>query len=423
MSSAITAVAASQVWVVVGAGLTGMSCIRRLSAVVREGVTIRESSKRVGGRTTSTAQAVTPVSTETSPWEFGAWAYRPFAHPEVSALLSELDVASVSIELATQSTFIWTRDGKKPYGVLPPPPAVPTLDNGNGNNSDNDQVTWFAHTGVWPRDVPRVDVAVLRDMDMPKTALLPVGFGWQDVVLRGIGTVPVLYGRLLCRVDVLPATSQRRIKLTYASGNTEDVDGAILTLPPPAMAALDNLPRAVTACIADAFTTASAGVLYATWTSMDVWWLKAGFLNGVVASYLPIGRVCVTAPNDLRCVMSGATDVQYWNDLFVSKGERATASAVAQQMSETFGVAVPLPANVSFKGWMNAASLWTTGTDRVAARRLLTRPWGPDVPVWWACSDLSDEPAWAQGAVSAGATVARDVSEFVSDYALRATRL
>ena len=405
----------SQTWVIVGGGLTAVSCIRRLPSSMRSIITLREASNRLGGRTTSTTQAVTPVSTETSPWEFGAWAYRPFAHAGAAALLDELGVASVSINIVTPSTFIWTSSrGRVPYGTL--------LDAGDTTAATSaqavdQQAIWFAHTGIRPLDVPRADTAVLLNLDTPKTALLPVGFGWQDVVLRGIGTVPVLYGRLLSRVDVVSMEgkqSRTRVKLTYASGSTEVVDGVVLTLPPPAMLAITNLPRSVSAAIQQAFTTASMGVLYATWASMDVWWSKLGFFTGMAAAPdVPIGRVCVTSTNALRCSMSGAADVQFWNDMFIQHGERATATAVAAQLSKMFSATVPVPANVVVKGWMQALSLWTTGTDRATVRAVLERPWGADVPIWWACSDMSDEPGWAEGAVTQGASAARGVAEFI----------
>jgi monoamine oxidase len=246
------------------------------------------------------------------------------------------------------------------------------------------------------------------------------------VVLRGIGTVPVLYGRLLSRIDVVPAaekaagaaTAQRRtrtrVKLTYSSGTSEVVDGVVLTLPPPAMLALSNLPRRIAAVIKDAFTTVSMGVLYATWASMDVWWPKLGFFSGMVAApEVPIGRVCVTAPNALRCSMSGTADVQFWNDMFIQRGERATATAVAAQLSSVFATTVPVPASVVVKSWMQALSLWNMGSDRASVRAALERPWGADVPIWWACSDISDDPGWVEGAVSQGASAARGVAEFV----------
>lgn len=398
----------SQSWVVVGSGLAATSFLRRLPNTIRSVVTIREASQRVGGRTTSTAQAVTPVSTQTSPWEFGAWAYRPFAHPNVSSLLDELGVASVSIALATPYTFVWTASGRRAYSPLP----LPTADV----NVTQDQ--WFAHTGFRPAQYPLVDTRQLMALDLPETALLPTGFGWQDVVLRGIGTVPVIYGRQLSRVDVLaPSTSKavgrKIVKLTYSSGNSEMVDGVVLTLPPPAMLTLQNLPLQVARTIREAFTTAAVGVLYATWASMDVWWPKVGFFNGVVASYLPIGRICVSSPNDLRCTMSGDADVGFWNDVLVNKGQHAAALAVADQLSQTFGVTVPAPASVTYKAWMQAVSLWNAGVDRNAAAANLARPWGADVPIWWASADVTDFPGWVEGAVVAGSAAARDVSEYV----------
>jgi monoamine oxidase len=404
-ASAVPISLTTETWVVVGAGLTAMSCIRRLPDALRALITIREASKRIGGRTTSTSQAVTPVSTETSPWEFGAWAYRPFAHPNVSALLDELGVASVSIQIVTPYTFIWTpTTNRLPYTALP-------ADNADSNHTDEDAV-WFAHTGFRRCDVPRVDTTVLRRLDAPQSALLPVGFGWQDVVLRGIGTVPVLYDRRLARVDV-SSDAPFRIQLTYASGNVEMVNGVVLTLPPPAMSAIQNLPGDTAALIRNAFTTTSAGVLYVTWTAMDVWWPKAGFYTGMVATCLPIGRICVTSSNDLRCTMSGDADVAFWSNLIIEKGERAAAAIVAEQLSTVFNVVVPLPASVTYKGWMQAVSFWNRGYANEATAATLSRPWGNHVPIWWNCSDLSDDPGWAEGAVVAGATAARNVSEYV----------
>ena len=149
------------------------------------------------------------------------------------------------------------------------------------------------------------------------------------------------------------------------------------------------------------------GVLYATWTSTDVWWPRVGFPAGCVSTgTLPTGRVFVVGPNDLRCTMSGAANVGFWTNLLVQQGTTAAAHAVSGLLSQVFGVDVPPPSAVAFKGWPDGVALWSAGVDIPSAKARLSRPWGTDTPVWWASSDLSDYPGWAEGAIQAGQDIA-----------------
>lgn len=203
------------------------------------------------------------------------------------------------------------------------------------------------------------------------------------------------------------------IKLSYASGDLEIVKGVVLTLAPQQMMKIETLPPDILALIKASFTTVSVGVLYATWPSVDVWWPKAGWIDGCIATSLPIGRACVASGNDIRCAMTGDIDVTFWNTIMVQGGATAAKKAVASMFSQVFNTTVPVPATVAFRGWPDGVALWSADVDRNAARQRLSRPWGKQVPIWWASSDLSNSPGWVEGAVEAGESTARELVEFV----------
>lgn len=417
--------------VVVGTGLTASAALWRMRTLgaLPPRLQVVEASHRAGGRALSTVGPVTPVSTATACQEFGAWVYDPVAEPHLVDFLTRLGVPGVPVTLTTEGTFIYdgTSNIRLPYGELPPcgGPGVPYH---ACTPQETDVLLWRAHIGVDSTDAPDAEVDLVRVMDFgfPEGAVqaTPSGFGWQGVVLRALGDVPVTYGQRLVAVATQP-----RLALTFATvtpgsdgqpapdavlTTRDDVDAAVLTLTHNDMLRIAGLPPAIADVISASFTTVPVGTLYLAWPSMDVWWPGAGFVTGSVATNLPIGRIFAVGPNLLRCSVFGADNVAFWSAAVTAAvdGEEAVATgkqaatAAAQQLSRVFNVPVSPPASVNFMGWKDGVVLWRAGVDRAAVSAQLSRPWGPDVPVWWASADLSTSPGKAAGAVAAGCAVA-----------------
>lgn len=401
-------------WVVVGTGLAAAACARALDPRVRAAFSFRQADDRAGGRALSTTQALVPVSTATAPREFAAWIFEPFVHTATRAMVAAVGATTLNVPLVSDQSFIALPGGDRaPFGQLPPcdAPASPTQSLAECAGDDPRQAAlWFAHTGVHPADAPRARATTVRQLALPRTALVVAGYGWQDVVLRGIGTTPVVYNRSLEAVEVV---HNQALRLTYASGDAEVVQGAVLTLPPPAMLRVRNLPPATAALIRRSFVTLTAGVVYLAFAAQDVWWPAAGWTRGCVSTATPLGRVFVVSRNELRCVMSGDADVAVWADAVVRTGNTDAARRLARDfLSTAFGRDdVPLPSALAFRPWPGGMSLWSADVeDVVAARDTLRRPWGRGVPVWWASADVSSAPGWAEGAVAEGEWAAQDVA-------------
>lgn len=377
-------------WVVIGAGMTTAAlCVALRDAHPGTSLQVREAEVRAGGRALSTVPPLGPVSTQSAPREFAAWITRTGPTSLTSVFLERLGVPTLPLTLVTPSTFVWDGTSRLSFAPLTPDTA-----------SD---LQWVAHTGFSPKQVPK-DLLLIEDL--PATATVPAAFGWQDVVLRGLGTTPITYGRVLDSVEVDPGT--KAITLRYASGDVEQAHVVVLTLSPIQLLQVRGLPQGTVDAISTNFLTISEGVLYATWA--DPSWMSAvGFRSGfVMAPTLPIGRMCITSPGQLRCTTSGDDNVRYWNDMLVMHGQDTAAEAVASQLSSIFNTRVPRPNNVAFRGWHNAVGFWTVpaGPGRTALQATLTRPWGRDVPIYWASSDLSNTPGWVEGAIDSGTTTA-----------------
>ena len=394
---------ASQQWAVVGAGVAAAAFLNTYRALTGAGGAessirfhVAEAGVRAGGRALTTVAPITPVSTATAPREFAAWIFRAAPGDRTTTFLSDIGVQSTPIDLLTPGTFVWDAGARRPLGPLP---ATQFLDAGPGTPT---AALWLAHTGFTPQVAPGAADDLMRAQDVPVRASVPTGFGWQDVVLRGIGSTPVVYGRLL---ETVTPGRDGRVTLGYASGDVEVVDGVVLTLPPRELLGITTLPAAARAAITRSFITVSEGVLYATWGGTTSSWFSAvGFTAGMVMTTLPVGRVCRTTTGEVRCTMSGNANVAFWNDLLVVQGQQAAGAAMAAQLRQVFGDdTIPAPDNMAFRGWHDAVGFWTVpAQERAAIQLQLSRPWGPGVPIYWASSDLSTTPGWVEGAIESG---------------------
>lgn len=412
-------------WAVIGAGIAAASFVNTLTASERGGVVVYEADARVGGRALSVPQPAVAVSTHSSPREFAAWLFDPLQHSFTTALLRDVGMPMVKVELRTAKTVLWTPEhGAQPFEELNLPAHIPeTMTFAElVAASKQDKNVWYAHTGMWVDDCPRAAADIVARFDLPVFAFAPSGFGWQDVTLRAIGATPIVYDRVLERVDVNVGgsgsntdtdTDTDRVTLTFASGEVITVAGAVLTVPPPAMGRMQGLPQAFRAALSDTFTEVSVGVMYATWATADVWWRgSAAYADaGCIATTLPLGRMYIVSTNDVRCTMSGVRDVDFWSKMMLSPDPGAIRAEVAAQISRVLGAGskVALPAAVAFRAWPNAVALWNASSTRAQKRDALTWPFGRRAPVVWASSDVSDFPGWVEGAVQAGASAARRV--------------
>lgn len=392
-------------WVLVGSGLSASSFLTSLPSNVRDAVTIRESTSIVGGRALSTPLATAPPSTETPSREYGAWLFEPLRHLGVKAFIDKLNVPTISVELQTPYTFLYANGKRRPFEPLPNTAFSASQTYVSVAGSDPD--LWYAHTGVSPLSCPDAAADVVQRLNISLYGTAVAGFGWQDIAIRAVGSTPVRYRRTLTDLKRL---DNNRLALSYASGDTETADGVVLTLPPHALKAVTGIPEDFLKRLNSDFETVPVGIIYAAWSSQDVWWQSLGFFNGVVATTLPIGRITIVSGNEIRFGMSGADSVSFWTNLFVGKNVVAAKAAMAEQLSEVFGVKVPPPASASYNAWPTGIQLWKAGVKRDG----ITRPWGEDVPVFWASADITSYPALIEGAIVAGSETAEAVVKYVS---------
>jgi monoamine oxidase len=81
--------------------------------------------------------------------------------------------------------------------------------------------------------------------------------------------------------------------------------------------------------------------------------------------------------------------------------------AVAAQLAEVFGVAVPVPVAAVFKPWARGTTLWRVDVDKAHTLAILRRPLGPSVPVMWGNADADPTwGGWVEGAVAQGNALA-----------------
>jgi len=394
-------------WVVVGAGLSAASFVYYVPPPIRAAMACREASQRFGGRVLTAPQVVSPVNTKTQANEFGAWVIDPVRHRRALSWLQQLQVQVVGQDFYThpERSFVWKNGARHPWPAPPTPSSAPY-----GTLGPADADAWFAYANITQADAPKVSTTALASAVLPPTSVVPAGMGWTDVCLRGFGSCPVEYGRLLSGVRASPSA----VTLSYASGEAETVQGAVLTLPVAAMGKVEGLPKAARALIAASFTTVPLGVLYCTWTGQEAWWESRGFVHACASTDTPLGRVTTVSGTVLRMQVSGAEAVAAWTTTLVRDGLEAGKAQVAAHLSTVFGgAAVPLPSAVSFRGWTGGCTFWNAGVDTRAARATLARPWGADVSIWWSSGDLTDSQGTVDGCVDAGLWSAQSVATSV----------
>lgn len=390
-------------WVIIGTGLTAASFLHALPPFIRDITTLREASQVIGGRALSTQMAVTKASTITPAREFAAWVFEPYSHVGVRRLLTELNMAIISVELATPYTFIYDNGQRRPFGDLP----VVTQPKATFSEvAATDPVLWFAHTGMWVQSCPDASAITIRRLDLPLYGNTISGFGWQSVVIRAIGLTSVRYNYSLEEISL---RDDGKVYLKYASGDNEIASGVVLTMNPVEIQSIKGFPEDFTAIVNTSFISVSVGVLYAAWSSNDEWWSSLGFVSGAVATSLPIGRLFVVSANEIRMSMSGDEHVAFWTNKFINEGVDAAREEIAKQLTEVFGKQIPVPASAVFRSWPKAVMFWRVGTERAS----VFRPFGERAPVFWASSDISEYPGWVGGAVSIGTATAQNVEAFV----------
>lgn len=389
-------------WIVIGSGLTAAAFVHAVPTFIRNAVRLRESSETVGGRAQTQPMAVSLPSTITPPREFGAWAFKPFTHVGVRRLLHALNMSVVPVELRTPYTFIWDNGKRREFGELP---EVTSKTLTFADVATADPALWFGHTGAWVQSCPKAAAHLLYRLDMPVYGNVVTGFGWQAVTLQCIGRTPVRYNSALDAI----ALKENGVSLSYASGESEQAAGCVLTMSPADIVQVKGLPDAFVTKVQRAFSPVSIGIIYAVWASADAWWQALGFYAGGVATTLPIGRVFITSDNELRMQLSGDDHVAYWTQKFVVEGVAAAQADIGSQLSQVFGVTVPPPASAVYKPWPRGVMLWNAGEETSE----ITRPFGVQAPVFWASSDISDHPAWIGGAVQMGTDTATAVKTYI----------
>lgn len=403
--------------IVVGAGLTAAACLKRLQGPWARVTSVCEASGGFGGRALSVPSPAAKPSTAEAPNDLGAWCFQPLLHGSVLRFLGDLGVPYVDVTLVS-AKYSFLFDGatktRRPWGVLPPIGAV-AWEVPYSTVPAREALLWFGHTGLWRDAVDGAGDAaldVVAAWDAPSYASAPAGFGWQDVVARGLGVATVVYDCALAGIQSATDTATTNadttptLRLLYADGRTDTATAVLLTLPPPALAKVQGVLPHVASAIQESFVTVPSGVVYATWNSVDVWWPAAGWPAGMVASSTALGRMVPTGPNQIRLAVSGAGDVQFWNDVFVRQGTAAALRTLGTLLREVFPSATD-PATATFKPWPTGTHLWRAGVDREAVRALLWRPCGVDQPVWWASADTAAQwPSWVEGAVTQGYALA-----------------
>jgi len=396
-------------WAVVGTGLAAATVVYYMAPPLRAATSMREASTRFGGRILTAPKSIAPMNTVTQALELGAWMFDAFGHTRLKALLLELQITTYLQVFYPAQSFTFYGGKRQPW------PAVPVVADANQRYADvapAAQAAWLAHTGIGVADAPDASVNAVWNTVIPITAAVVTGLGWQAVPTRAIVSAQVQYGRQLRAIRPGGAG----VTLQYTSGDAEDVQGAVLACGPADVAAIAGVTADALAAIRDCLVPVTQGVVYAQWAARDVWWPQLGFDHAVVGTDTYLGRVCTADAGTLRCKVTGQAAVTYWTDLIVKEGMAAAAAAMAAMLATVFGVeTLPPPAYVSFRGWPNGLWLWKAGVDPAAARKRMVRPCGPNVPVWWACADISDNQGWAEGAVEAGLAAAAAVNAYVDD--------
>ena len=408
-------------WLVVGTGLSAAAVVLAMDAPLRASTGLREASARLGGRVLTTLQPVIPVSTTAQAFEFGAWAVDPQLHDATLQTLQALQVPTVTQYINTAASFMFVEGV---FSALPPPPPLPPA-NPRAAYASLDAAAaaaWFAHTGLAVADAPTAAVDALAALLLPDTCVVPAGLGWQSVVLHAIGLTPVQYGarvvQLGTRNSAAASTARASSMLTvhYAAGQVEEVQGAILTCSAADLRGIQGVLPRVIKTLDESLVCVPQGVLIATWSAQDAWWPATGFVNALAATDTRLGHIVTIGTTTLRCMFAAADTINSWSASIVNDGLDATATVIADILKTIFpGAPVTPPAHITFRGWPTGLWLWTAGATPAEAAALMSRPLGPDVPVWWTSSDIA--PAFqnrVEGAIIGGQAAAAAAARFAS---------
>lgn len=393
-------------WAVVGTGISAAAVIHYMDPRLRASASMREASARFGGRILTQTKSISPMNTLTQALEFGAWLYDTFSHTYVKAFLLELQVPTFLQIFTPGESFTYFGGAKQPW------PAVPTLPADVAYNQIpvEDLNAWQAHTGVPVALAPNASAKSVWNLTIPITAATVTGLGWQAVPFDAIKNTSIQYNRHLNKIDV-----KNGVTLSYASGETENVEGVVLTCPATDLVNIKGITVDAQKCLVAAFSHVTLGVLYAQWTAGNIWWPQLGFDHAVAATDTPLGRISTCDGGVLRCKIAGEEAVNFWTDILVKDGVAAAADQVAVLLAAIFGQAnIPPPAFVSFRGWPHSLPLWNFGVNKDTVRKCVLRPCGPDAPVWWTSGDASNNQGWVEGCVEAAVSTARSINTFVT---------
>jgi hypothetical protein len=426
-------------WLVIGTGLSAAAVILAMDAPLRASTGLREASTRFGGRVLTTLQPAIPVSTTAQAFEFGAWVVDPQLHSATLQTLQVLQMPTVTQYINYSASFMFTHGAFAPLPPVPQPPSQPAAAYASVDAAA--AAAWFAHTGMSVADAPTAALGALANLLLPETCIVPAGLGWQSVVLRAIGLTPVQYEQRVVQISVGGSGNSRALStpvppasnpvagvgcasapgtltVHYAAGQVETVQGLVLTCAATHLASIQGVLPEVLQGVERALVSVSQGVLVATWAAQDVWWPAVGFVNALAATDTRLGHIVTIGSTTLRCSITSTAAINEWSATIVGEGIAAAATAMATTLKTIFPSArVVPPVHLTFRGWPAGLWLWTAGTDVERAAAMLARPLGPNVPVWWASSDIA--PAFqnrVEGAIQSGQRVAAAAAACIATY-------
>ena len=396
-------------WVIVGTGLTACTTIWNLAPPVRATFGLRECNNRLGGRVLTTPQPVLPVSTWTQAQEFGAWTVDPSAHSLTLDFLQQLEIQTTLQYAQPSASFVFTKGTKQPWPVLPSgldaTMAYGKLDAATAN-------ALFAHTGIAVTAAPDAAVGAIVPLAMSPVTAVPTGTGWISVGLRAIGLTPVQYQQ---RLHAIAPQADGTLRLTYDSGTQELVRGALFTGAPENVVDLQGVSDTFRSKVRDAFVPITMGVMYLTYTAQDTWWPALGFVDATVTTDTDLGQISTVETGTLRVTIVNADAVNAWTALLVAQGLTAAKTRVTTLLQTIFNqTSLPQPAFIAYRGWPQGMWLWRANQDTAAVSADLSRPMGPDVPFFWACSELDTAfPNRVEGCISIAKQSAADIQRVI----------
>ncbi len=403
---------------IVGSGITAAACVHNLTPLLKSTIQIREASIRLGGQILSGQQAIRPMSTVSQMYEMGAWEYDTFAHRQTTHFLQALQVPIVPQVFIPSQSFTYVNHIK---GKWPSPPDFSANLQSTTAYRSLDAATalaWYAYTAIPSSEAGDASLSSVATCALPRNGEVPAGMGWGDVVLRGLGRVAVLYNEQLTQIDIMKQGDRNKLFLQYASGFSENTDVLILTCPVGGARNIKGFLPSMASLVEASFVSCSQSVIYATWSATDVWWPALGFISAIACTDLQIGRVRTAGPGVLRCQAVGNASLAYWTNLIVNGDAAAAKQALTEQLQQAFGLDTPppLPLALTFKGWPDSLCFWKTGVDPKAVQSVLSRPCGVNIPVIWACTNLSTAQNRVEGAVESGMYAAEILNTYSTTH-------